>query len=283
MFRIDTYLRADEHFHFARKDLSARMPRVAHDHDYYEIFLVENGAAVHRVNHAREAVEKGDLVFMRASDRHALQADPHEGCRILNVMFRAETAEHLRRRYAADLAAPFFWADDGPMAVRLGGAEHRDLVARLLSLDAEPRSRVVIETFLLLVMTSGVGRAEPAGPQAPPWLLRARDALQRPEVFRNGAHGFVAAAGRSHEHVCRMSRQVFGKSPSALANQARMRHAAECLKVTDWPVSRVAAECGIENLSYFHKLFRGEFGASPGDYRRRQQGDPIQFGNARRG
>ena len=42
------------------------------------------------------------------------------------------------------------------------------------------------------------------------------------------------------------------------------------------PLAEIAADCGIPNLSHFHKLFRAAFGETPQSYRRTRQRDLIQ-------
>ena len=58
---------------------------------------------------------------------------------------------------------------------------------------------------------------------------------------------------------------------TALINELRLTRAAAELKMTDLPIVRIAAECGIANLSHFYRLFNARFGVTPRRYRLGQQ------------
>jgi mannose-6-phosphate isomerase-like protein (cupin superfamily) len=126
IFRIDTYLPRDA-YHFARKDVPLEPPVLEHSHDFFELLMVEQGAVHHWINGLEERLEAGTLVFIRPSDRHALQSVPGSAARILNVMFRADTAAHLAERYGADVRRPLLLvrpvaADDAPPRRAAAGA-----------------------------------------------------------------------------------------------------------------------------------------------------------------
>ena len=279
MFRIDTYLRPAEMFHFARKDLIPDPPALRHRHNYYELFLVERGACIHWINGIRDVLRTGDLVFMRPSDCHAVQADADLGCRILNVMFRAETAAHLESRYGAEFGGRFFWSGEAlPETVRLSGPRLERAVNLTLALRSSLRTLTRIENFLLSILTHVLDDGAAVRRGAPEWLVAACRAAQRPDVFRQGAAGFVRVAGRGHEHVCRQTRAHLGLSPTEYLNRVRIQHAAMLLSSTTRPLTAVAEECGFENMSYFHRRFREHYGTTPGGYRRRRRRDPIQSG-----
>ncbi|QPH54606.1 AraC family transcriptional regulator [Pontivivens ytuae] len=279
VFRIDTYLRGDEAYHFARKELSSQRPALRHRHDYYELFLIERGAANHWINGTEERLVAGDMVFIRPDDCHALQAEDGIGCRILNVMFLPGTADHLAARYGSELAERFFWfAGELPMVLHLTGAQMERAINTAQQLGGSRRTLARIEHFLLAIMTHVLDEVATIERSAPRWLIAACQAAQQPEVFREGAAGFVAAAGRGHEHVCRQARRHLGVSPTVFVNRIRIQHAAMLLSATGRPLADVAGDCGIENLSYFHKLFREHYGTTPGAYRERRQRDPIQSG-----
>ncbi|MGX9356705.1 AraC family transcriptional regulator [Roseobacteraceae bacterium S113] len=275
-FEIDSYLREEESFHFARKALVSDVPKIVHDHDYYELFLVEQGAARHFINGEVSELQRGDLVFMRPDDAHALQAGP-QGCTILNVMFRVETADHLLARYGDDVAGRFFWKTGSrPARIALGGATLERAVNVSQSLQTSLRSLARIEQYLLSMVLHVVPHVAHLSDAAPAWLVQACHAAQTPDVFSKGAAGFIAAAGRGHEHVCRQTARHLGLSPTAFVNQVRMQHAAQRLGEGSTTIEDIARECGITNVSHFYKLFRTHYGTTPRDYRLRHHRDPMQ-------
>ncbi|WP_050761362.1 helix-turn-helix domain-containing protein [Jannaschia sp. CCS1] len=270
MFKIDTYLSPGEAFHFVRKELSEASPVLEHDHDYYELFLIQQGQVYHWINGLEEMLEPGHMVFVRPSDRHALQGAPGTGAKILNVMFRTQTAAHLVTRYADVFGGRFFW-QPGPLPVtlRLHGPQRERAINSMLTLDTSFRNLARIELFLLSVMTHVLDTGEIVDGRAPGWLLQACHAAREPRVFRQGADGFLHAAGRSQAHVCRQARRYLGLSPTQYVNRIRIQHAAMLLAGTERGLPDIAADCGFENLSYFHRLFREQYGTTPRGYRHR--------------
>ncbi|WP_052500805.1 helix-turn-helix transcriptional regulator [Jannaschia aquimarina] len=276
MFRIDAYLGASDAFHFVRKTLSDAPPVLEHNHDFFELLLVEHGHLHHWINGVEEVLGRGHLVFLRPTDSHALQAVVGTNAQILNVMFRRETAAHLETRYAEDFSGRFFWkSGQMPATLRLQGPRLERAVNALLNLQTSRRSLARIEHFLLSVMTHVLDASHAADERIPAWLLAACRATAEPRVFRQGAAGFLKAAGRSHEHVCRQTRRHLGLSPTQYVNRIRIQHAAMLLAGTDRPLLEIAADCGFENLSYFHRLFRQQYGTTPGSYRHRHGREPL--------
>ena len=276
-FLMKSYVRDGESFHFARKHLEATPPRIVHTHDYYECFWIEGGEGTHWINDRKTTLARGDMVFMRPWDTHGFQRRGRAPFRLVNISFFARTAEHLLERYGDELTHRFFWSkEDLPRAHRLDDAQIGMLMRLARELETGPRSLARIEGFLLGVMTRIFGsRDEPVG-QLPGWLISACQAARDPEVFREGATGFVRAAGRSHEHVCRAARQYLQVTPSAYVNRIRMEHAARLLAGSDESISQIALECGLENLSHFYRMFRTHYALTPRAYRRRNQVDIVQ-------
>ena len=276
-FLLESYLQPEEAFHFARKPLEARRPRFVHFHDYYEVFFVESGSTRHLINGTSKVLSRGDIVFMRPSDRHALQAIGPEGCVIINIMFRCETADQLCHRYAGEFEGRFFWFDgDLPDTQLIQGPRMERAINSALELQGSLRTLSRIEGFLLNLLTRVVDFDAALPTNAPRWLSAACIAARSKEVFQKGAAGFVEAAGRGHEHVCRETRRHLGLSPSQVVNRIRMEHAAMRLADNSQPVEEIAYDCGIENLSHFYKLFKAHYGTTPRHYRNRHALDPVQ-------
>ncbi|MCK0149175.1 AraC family transcriptional regulator [Marivita sp. S6314] len=275
-FHLSSYISAHEAFHYARKNLARRYPRNAHDHDFFEVFLIVEGRTAHWINGVTQVLEPGQLVFMRPTDTHAFRADQAQGCEIINIMFRVESAEHLIKRYADSLAGRFFASkSDIPELHTLGPTRFKRALNVATQLQTADRSLARIEEFLLALINRVAVPETRAIRTAPRWFSAACNAAQHPEVFRDGAAGFIAAAGRSHEHVCRTCKDVLGVTPTDYINRIRIDHAAQLLRTEDSSIETIAAACGFQNTSYFYRLFDRAFQTTPRRYRFDHQRDPF--------
>lgn len=277
-FRIDSYLTPAEAFHFARKNLATQYPAKAHDHDYFEIFLIERGRTAHWINGVTQTLGMGHLAFVRPGDVHAFCADEATGCQISNIMFRLETARHFIDRYGTSTDGRFLDAR-GPLPdmVRLTADRFDHAVGIARQLQASERSLARIDEFLLVLvnhLADATGSEFAAWPQ---WFAEACSAAQSRDVFRHGTSGFLRAAGRSREHVCRTCKALTGLTPSEYVNRIRLDYAARLLRNDEASIETIAVECGFENLSYFYRLFRRRFAESPRGYRLSHRRSPFQL------
>ena len=62
-------------------------------------------------------------------------------------------------------------------------------------------------------------------------------------------------------------RRRTGKTYTQLLQEKRLAQAAFLLKNTDRNVDDIASAVGYENMGYFHRIFRENFGTSPRGYR----------------
>lgn len=275
-FYVENYIKPDEAFYFARKSLAVRFPEAAHDHNYFEVFLIESGKTAHWVNGVTQHLGPGQLTFIRPGDVHAFSADRATGCQIINVMFRKETAAHLVSRYASTHSHRYFDARGAlPDMHMLGPARFSRAVNVAGQLQTAERSLARVEEFLLVLTNRVADAASGLSGRAPKWFAEACSAAQSQEVFSLGAAGFIAAAGRSHEHVCRTCKSVTGLTPSAYINKIRVEHAAHLLRSDEQAIDAVVETCGFDNTSYFYRLFRHQYGMTPKQYRLRHQRDPF--------
>lgn len=260
--------------HFTRAVLSKKPIRAVHDHDYYEVFWLHHGRARHQISAEREVLTEGDMVFIRPSDAHALQGMGEE-THLVNVAFPAPLIDAVAKRH--DLEGRFFWsATTEPVKVHRDIRQLAELSRAALRLENSVRSALAAEAFLLPILDNLQGRSVPVSPTVPVWLAEACAAAHEPPVFRDGSAGLVRVADRAHAHVSRMMQRYFNETPSDYVNRIRMEHAAVALTGTSDPIAEIAAECGLPNLSHFHRLFRGQHGVPPAEYRRKFQKNVIQ-------
>ena len=261
-----------EAFRVARQHFTYDRPSFPHDHDYVEVFWIESGEGVHRINGLTLPLEPGDLVMIRPQDRHDLQALKPEGLRLVNVSFPEETVAFIKGRYFPTYKN--FWGGTAPQPSRFKLSRQ---VTERIGLDSRalaraPRTRFHIERFILNLLALLKSSQAPArnAPEIPLWLSQACDEIQNPEHFSKGTPEFSRLAGRSSKHIARTTRALLNRTPGDIVNEARMFYAAEELAMTDKAIVDIAAACGIQSLAHFYSLFQSRYGLPPRRYRLRQ-------------
>ena len=175
-------------------------------------------------------------------------------------------------------AFDFAYLDTG-LLYRAVGLRHlagEDPVAAAKALEAAPRELLYLEAFLLPLIAELTLEHSSVTDTAPDWLTQALQAAEHPDVFRDGAAGFVAQCGKAHAHVARVMQAHLGQTPSDFINGKRMDYAARQLKGTPDSLSEIAQDVGIANMSHFHRLFRARFDMTPRQYRVKHQKGVIQ-------
>lgn len=260
--------------HLARAELGSARPRTLHGHDFYELLWVINGRLRHYLPGGHDDLTEGVLLLIRPGDTHGLQGKDAQTL-VVSLTIAPDLIADLARRHPA-LDDTLFWhKGPDPVQVRRDIHQLATLNRAANHLELSRRDPLAAEAFLLpllsdLAMDAGTGR------DAPGWLRAACAAARDPAVFRDGAAGLARIAGHAHPHVSRSMRRFYGQSPSEYVNQQRMAFAARRLAGSGDSLTEIAAECGIPNLSHFHKLFRTAHGLTPLRYRKIHQHDVLR-------
>lgn len=254
--------------HLTRAVVTSNRPKSLHDHDYFELFWVQNGVVRHHSPSGMQALQEGDLVLMFPGQEHAVQGKGDDAM-VVSLCIHPDVVAGLQSRHPALLKDA-----SAPIQTRRSIKQLANLNQAALTLEASQMDALAAEAFLLPLLAEMHHHKAPK--DAPIWLARAIEAAYQKDVFCEGAAGFVAQTGRAHAHVSRTMRKVTGQSPSEFINTVRMEYAARVLTTDNEPVSQIAADCGIPNMAHFHKLFRAHFKMTPLQYRQQFQRDVIQ-------
>jgi mannose-6-phosphate isomerase-like protein (cupin superfamily) len=109
-------------FHVSAALDERRMPIPLHDHDFAEVTWVREGHGIHRINGRRQELHAGQIVFVRATDRHGLEALPGERYRLENVALPLATMKRFLSRYSTSKGCGLPWDRSGrsPATITLG-------------------------------------------------------------------------------------------------------------------------------------------------------------------
>lgn len=264
-----------EAFVLSRAELDTRRPPVLHTQDFHELVWVQNGAVRLHTEAGKRDLNEGDLLFISPDQAHGLQGRG-EAAIVVSLAIRPGVIKAIGNRHE-DLAGIAFWGPTSqPMITHRDMRQLAALNQAALQLERSPRRKLYLEAFLLPLLVALDRPPEGIAEGAPEWLISACSAARHPDVFRSGAAGFVTATGRAHPHVSRTMRRFLGVTPSEYVNTQRMEYAARRLAGTSDPLAEIATDCGLPNLSHFHKLFLATFDETPQRYRRARQRDLIQ-------
>ncbi|AEF81697.1 helix-turn-helix domain-containing protein [Leadbettera azotonutricia] len=75
------------------------------------------------------------------------------------------------------------------------------------------------------------------------------------------------ASGLSPPYFSTIFKEEMGENLSCYINRMRVEKAEELLLKTDYPLSKIAGDCGFEDQSWFSKIFKNYAGMSPGRFR----------------
>lgn len=75
----------------------------------------------------------------------------------------------------------------------------------------------------------------------------------------------------SRSGLNRKMKSILGVTPLDFLREARIQKAGQLLKETSLPTSDIAFQCGFADPKYFSRCFKASTGATPSDFRNRQQ------------
>ncbi|MBU2285896.1 MAG: AraC family transcriptional regulator, partial [Gammaproteobacteria bacterium] len=127
-----------------------------------------------------------------------------------------------------------------------------------------------IEVLRLYVSEQSAGRTG--------WLAGVGDRIvgtALKELHQQPAHAWsldelARAAGTSRSVLAERFQHLVGTSPMQYLTQWRMLLAANLLRRSNAPLTRIACDVGYQTDTAFSRAFRREFGAPPAAWRRRQ-------------
>ncbi|WP_341368584.1 AraC family transcriptional regulator [Yoonia sp. BS5-3] len=265
-------LQTGQQIRLTRATLTSARPKILHDHDFFELFWVQNGQVRHHLPKGAQTLTEGDMVFLQPGHHHGLQGRGDHAL-VVSLCIHPQTIKSLAKRHTS-LNGHLFWSKAGPVRMHRDIRQLAALNHAAVMLERSANDTLAAEAFLLPLCADLTAEAHPD--TIPQWLADACNAARDPAVFREGAAGLVKRSGKAHPHVSRMMRKHFGETPSDYINRIRMEHASRALTTDSDPVSQIAADCGIPNMSHFHKLFRAAHGLTPLQYRQKYQRQIVQ-------
>ncbi|WP_431895458.1 helix-turn-helix domain-containing protein [Nonomuraea sp. bgisy101] len=184
-------------------------------------------------------------------------------CHLVRAVHEAvnERLDHTFRRANADARWPGHGAPPEVARRPLRPAVAVAPQARELVLNA-------VEEVLLLATAAAAGPVEGRDPR----IRRAEELIAAEPDAPHTVASLAGSVALSPSRFAHLFAEQAGRTPMQAVREARVRHAARLLEVTDMDVGQVATASGFASPFHFSRTFRKEYGFSPRQYRSRLRG-----------
>ena len=245
-----------------------------HYHDYYELFLILDGKAIHRVNGANILLESGSMVFIRPCDMHDYATKDEKGFSMLNITFTAQTADALLSYLGSGFPSDRLLGSPLPLQVMLSSTEIEYVLSHLATIQTvdesnseEAKTALRILIFRILTRFFADANAEDRD-NIPDWLLKLCEEMRKKENFTYGISKMLSLTNKSREHISRSMKKYMGVTLSEFVNDLRLRFVASMLRNSNHDIADIIFESGFGNISWASELFKKKYGMTMSEYRK---------------
>ena len=236
---------------------AAKVPR--HEHQLAYVSVVLNGHYAETDCCGRVELPPFMAAFNPAGIAHSGEVGP-SGARLFSIELRAESLDGL------DVNLPDRPLHDGGCGVLLWPGLRIHSLFKAGIRDPLSMESLFLELLAALAPSREIVRSVPA------WFSRITERLH--EEFRNTIRigDLAAEAGVHPVHLARVFRAHAHKTAGDYLRDLRVRAACALLRDRDFPLARVAAECGFADQSHFNRVFKRTVNTTPGEFRRMHSG-----------
>ncbi len=257
-----------------------------HDHDFLEIFYVEDGCGYHFLNGNRTELKKGDLVFLSYHSSHTFEA-LDDSFRWINIDFYSDFIDgSLINEYNSSeiiklsVFKSMFDDENGVSAtdIVIQNAQE-EFETLILEMEREYNAKKygyvqILKNYLLAVLTK-IFRNTMQREYRDQNRLNNDNLIElvMEELDRNidsevNLQVLAQKAYLSPKYLSRVFKQHVGISFKEFIQQKRIDKACEFLASTDLSITDVMINIGYSDPKSFYKIFKRFKNMTPSEYRR---------------
>ena len=221
-------------------------------------------------------LKPGLVWLIRPMDTHSFRAEKEGSLRFINVAFRSNVWFDFLEFVDLEKQRERWDNSDTSLVTQLLGQDFvqaENVFHQAVQEALTDSSRLFLAYFWsrLVKWFEQILERRPEHPRK--WLAEMVVALEEPAILRLGLSAQIKQLKLSSAHVSRIFKSNFGQTPIEYIIQKRLQLAARTLSRTDDKIIDVAFDCGFENLSYFYRRFKMQYGSTPVAYRKRSRRD----------
>lgn len=250
-----------------------------HWHDEIEFIYIKKGCGVISVDFTSYEVHAEDIALILPGQLHAISALPDQVMEYENIIFRPELLEasgsdasfhsFLHPLFSMQLACPVILTKkDSSYATVRSCLDKNDNIC--MSFPAGYPLAIKGNLFSLFFALYTSYADQKRTPSAGKNIDKLKSVIKYVEL--NYASPMTIAqmadlAGFSESHFMKFFKNTMGVPFTSYLNSYRLTMAGRLLLQSDDTILSIAEEVGFENLSYFNRAFKKQYGMTPSAYR----------------
>lgn len=227
-----------------------------HDHDFYEIVVILDGACFHKVDDNVMHMKRGQGCFLRPQQYHILY-DQEPGTNVASFSISCEIMEKFFEAYGVDELDQNMWLD-------LDELEHfSEMCERADTLNSIRMLRSIIG----MLVADFIQGSEIYRERIPESFSEVLKEMQKPEMIAGGMQSFFKLSSFSYPHLCRLTKRYLNVTPGEYITALRLKYAYELIAYGNESYETICEICGFSSFSHFCKLIRNKYGKTPAKIR----------------
>lgn len=244
-----------------------------HYHEYYEIFTLLDGSAIHFVNDKKIKLHKGDMVFIRPCDIHDYKCESGKPFSMMNIGFNTQTADLLFKYLDCNHTVTDLLNNSLPPTVHLNEHELQWFNSNMDSICAiESTETAVLKTELRILLfklfTKFFFSSLSDNSETPLWLEKLLEEMRQNKNYVYGIERLLKLSGKSREHTLRTIKKYTGMTATEYINSLRVNYIANMLQYSNHNITDIIFESGFNNISWASETFKKRFGITMSEFRK---------------
>ena len=235
-----------------------------HNHDYAELYYIDQGSGWHCLPEQRRAIKAGDMALIHPDVVHALAASDEEPLLFRNIAIPGSLYNDLAKRFGGQWQWTY---TENPPQQHFNAQDLQWFNAEVMRFgnDRLRSDRLQVEAFILGVCARLARHQYQSS--VPAWLSDIIAAVRRGEFVDTSVAALAEMAGVSSAYFTRSCSKHFNQSAMEIVLQARLDVAIRLLVSSHEDISQIAEQSGFKNLSNFHRRFKDYVNTTPTKYR----------------
>ncbi len=245
----------------------------AHFHDKHELYFLEKGKTKYFIGSEIFLLEEGDLVFVPKGAFHKTDSEANKEVERLLFVFDDDFVGEEFLPYIEELKAN--------KHVRLPREQIYKLKDIFNKIENEDKKRqkdyftlekLYLRQLLILISRLRLKNNVTKFSQAYTLIQNAARYINENCNSDMSLESLAAKYAMSPSHFSKQFKSVTGVGLNEYINLSRITASEKMLLNTDWPITRIATECGFNDSNYFAAVFKKIKGITPKKYSMQKNG-----------